>query len=190
MLHFSRVKAAIILGVCLIGMLLAVPSFLKPGLLPSWIPQPRINLGLDLQGGSYLLLEVDVKTVLKERLLDLRSQARQALIKARVPHNAVTAHDQNVTIDFASEADLIAGRKALADLLQETTPSNATLLTPQVEGTRLTLRLSPAALTDLTSKAIEQSVSIVRRRIDETGVNEPAIRGSRFPRSGRAKGHG
>ena len=68
MLHFSRSRTILILAACLLGALLAVPNFLAPGSLPSWVPQPRINLGLDLQGGSHLLLEVDMKTVLKERL--------------------------------------------------------------------------------------------------------------------------
>jgi SecD/SecF fusion protein len=175
MLHFSRAKSALILGTCLLGMLLAVPSFLKPGILPSWVPQPRVNLGLDLQGGSYLLLEVDMKTVLKERLLDLRSQVRQALIQARVPHGALAARAESVSVDLPSEADAAAARKALADVLAMSTAGGAPLLTPVVEGSRLKLTLSPAALTDMASKAVEQSVSIVRRRIDETGVNEPAV---------------
>ena len=56
MLHFSRLKAGMILCVCLLGILLSIPSFTSPGRLPAWYPQPRVNLGLDLQGGSYLLL--------------------------------------------------------------------------------------------------------------------------------------
>ena len=100
MLHFSRLKTALIFGVCLIGALLAVPNFIKPGVLPAWVPQPRINLGLDLQGGSYLLLEVDLKTVLKERLVELRSEVVQALVKARVPHGGATVRDQSVSIDL------------------------------------------------------------------------------------------
>ena len=57
MLVFSRFKAALIIGVCLLGVALSIPSLMPPGVLPAWLP--RINLGLDLQGGSYLLLEVD-----------------------------------------------------------------------------------------------------------------------------------
>jgi SecD/SecF fusion protein len=175
MLHFSRMKAVLILGACLFGMLLAVPNFLKPGTLPAWVPQPRVNLGLDLQGGSYLLLEVDMKTVLKERLIDLRSQVRQALMQAHVPHSGLTVRDQGVSVQLPSEVDVATARKALADVIGNRTAANTPLLIANVDGTLLTLTLSPAALTDMASKAVEQSVSIVRRRIDETGVNEPVV---------------
>ena len=131
-------------------------------------------MGLDLQGGSYLLLEVDLKTVLKERLVELRSEVVQALVKARVPHGGVTVRDQSVSIDL-SEADVPAARKALADVLAGRTAMSAPLFVEAIEGSRLTLTLSPAAIGDLESKTIEQSVSIVRRRIDETGVNEPVV---------------
>jgi len=63
MLHFSKTKVWIIAIVCALGVLLSLPNFIKPGTLPDWVPHRHINLGLDLQGGSYLLLEVDMDTV-------------------------------------------------------------------------------------------------------------------------------
>jgi SecD/SecF fusion protein len=177
MLHFSRSRTALIIGACLLGVLLAVPNFLAPGTLPSWLPQPRINLGLDLQGGSHLLLEVDMKTVLKERLTNARSEIRQALLKAQVPHRGLGVIDQGVSVQLASEQDVAVARKALADILQTRTEGSANVLLfdQRIDGTRLILTLSPAALTDIAGKAVQQSVSIVRRRIDETGVNEPVV---------------
>jgi SecD/SecF fusion protein len=154
-----------------------VPNFIAPATLPAWLPQPRINLGLDLQGGSHLLLEVDMKTVLKERLINARSEVRQALLKAQVPHQGLGVLDQGVSVQFASDQDLTAGRKALADLLQTRSEgsANALLYDQKLDGNRLIITLSPVALTDLATKAVGQSVSIVRRRIDETGVNEPVV---------------
>ena len=113
MLHFSRIKTAVVLGTCLLGVFLAVPNFIAPGRLPAWLPQPRVNLGLDLRGGSYLLLEADLKTVLKERLTNVRSEVRQALMKAQVPHQGLGVMDQGVSIQFASEQDLATGRRRL-----------------------------------------------------------------------------
>ena len=167
----------LVIAACLLGALLAVPNFIAPGALPTWMPQPRINLGLDLQGGSHLLLEVDMKTVLKERLTNVRSEVRQALQKAQVPHRGLGMLDQGVSVQFASEQDVAAARKALADLLQTRSDGSANVLLfdQAVDGTRLILSLSPAGLTDLATKAVGQSVSIVRRRIDETGVNEPVV---------------
>jgi SecD/SecF fusion protein len=177
MLHFSRSKSALVIAACLLGALLAVPNFFTPDALPTWVPQPRINLGLDLQGGSHLLLEVDMKTVLKERLTNVRSEVRQALLKAQVRNRGLGVLDEGVSVQLGSEQDVAAARKALADLLQTRSAGSANVLLfdQKVDGTRLILTLSPAALTDTATKAVEQSVSIVRRRIDETGVNEPVV---------------
>jgi SecD/SecF fusion protein len=166
-----------IIAACVLGALLAAPNFLAPGSLPTWVPQPRINLGLDLQGGSHLLLEVDMKTVLKERLANTRSEIRQALLKAQVPHRGISVSERGVSVQLASEADVAAARKALSDILRARTDgsANALLFDEKVDGARLILTLSSAALTDIATKAVEQSVSIVRRRIDETGVNEPVV---------------
>jgi SecD/SecF fusion protein len=166
MLHFSRSKTLLILGVCLLGILLAVPNFLAHRTLPPWIPQPRVNLGLDLQGGSYLLLEVDMKTVVRDRLTNLRSEVRQALAKAQVAHRGVDILEQGVSVQLASEQDAAAPRKALGTILQLRSdgPANALFLEQRLEGARLVLTLSPAALADMATKAVEQSVSIVRRR--------------------------
>jgi SecD/SecF fusion protein len=177
MLHFSRSKTLIIIGLCLLGVLLAVPNFLGQGALPAWVPQPRVNLGLDLQGGSYLLLEVDMKTVIRDRLTNLRSEVRQALAKAQVAHRGVDVLEQGLSVQLASEPDAAAARKALAPILQLRSegPAYALFFDQKLDGARLILTLSPAALSDMATKAVEQSVSIVRRRIDETGVNEPAV---------------
>src|SRR6516162_5456620 len=171
MLRFSRFRTGLIIGACVLGALLAVPNFLAPGSLPSWAPHSRINLGLDLQGGSHLLLEVDMKTVIKDRIANARSEIRQALLKAHVPHRALGLLDRGVSVQLASDQDVAAARKALADTLRTRTEgsANALLFDEKVDDTQLILTLSPAALTDLATKAVEQSVSIVRRRIDETG---------------------
>jgi SecD/SecF fusion protein len=177
MLRFSRLQSALIVGVCLLGLLLSVPNFLRPGALPAWIPQRTVNLGLDLQGGSYLVLEIDSKTVVKERLLNIRSEIRQALLKARVPNQGVTATDQGVSILFSSDGGIPAARTALAEIINARSdgPAGATLMDVRIDGPRLTLQMTAAAIADMNAKAAEQSVSIVRRRIDEVGVNEPVV---------------
>ena len=66
MMYFSRLKTWTVLGVCLAGLLLCLPNLFAPP--TNWMPWRTIHLGLDLRGGSYLLLEVDMTTVMKERL--------------------------------------------------------------------------------------------------------------------------
>ncbi len=177
MFRFSRLKSALIIGVCLLGILLSVPNFLRPGTLPTWIPQRTVNLGLDLQGGSYLVLEVDTKTVVKERLLSLRAEVRKALIQAHVPNQGIAGTDQGVRVTLASEGDASAAQKALAEIINEKSGDigSARLVDLKVDGNQLNLQLSSAGIAAMISKATEQSVAIVRRRIDEVGVNEPVV---------------
>ena len=177
MLHFSRFKTILILGVCLLGILLSIPNFLRPGILPDWVPQPRVNLGLDLQGGSYLLLEVDMNSVVKERLAGARAAVAETLRKGKIPFTSVVADKDKVTLTAADPTQLETARKALQDVLSERVdgPSRSLYFLSTVQGNTLVLKLNPQAITDLSAKAVEQSISIVRRRIDETGVNEPIV---------------
>jgi SecD/SecF fusion protein len=177
MLHFSRFKAILILGVCLLGILLSIPNLLRPGTLPAWVPQPRVNLGLDLQGGSYLLLEVDMNSVIKERLAGARAAVAETLRKGKVPFTSVVADKDKVTLTAADPTQLETARQALHEVLSERVdgPTRSLYFLTTVQGNTLVLKLNPQALTDLSTKAVEQSISIVRRRIDETGVNEPIV---------------
>jgi SecD/SecF fusion protein len=177
MLIFSRLKTAIVLGICLAGAVICTFAFIPASRLPAWMPHPEINLGLDLQGGSYLLLEVDTKAVIKERLDSLRAQAAQALREAGIRHSGLVARDRTLTIQLLADADVERAQKALAEIITARSegPSRASLLTADVQGTRLMLTLSEPGLVDVTSKAVQQSIAIVRRRIDETGVNEPVV---------------
>jgi SecD/SecF fusion protein len=177
MLMFSRLKAAAILGVCLIGLALSALAFTPADRLPAWAPHPHINLGLDLQGGSYLLLEVDTKALVKERLDAARAQAVQALRAANIRHSGLFVRDRALTIQLQSEADRPALERGLAELLAAKSegPMAAPLYTATADGSRLVLTMTDQGVADLTTKAVQQSVAIVRRRIDETGVNEPVV---------------
>ena len=71
MLHFPKWKIVTVLFVLIVGTVLAIPSLLPRAALdalPDWLPKATVNLGLDLQGGSHLLLEVDMDTLIKLRL--------------------------------------------------------------------------------------------------------------------------
>src|SRR6202012_2957475 len=94
MMYFSRMKTTLILGICLLGMLLGVPNLISAP--ASWMPWRTVHLGLDLQGGSYLLLEVDMKAVVKERLGGLVGGVRQALRSGQIFYQTLEAQpDQN-----------------------------------------------------------------------------------------------
>ena len=82
MMYFSRAKTLSILGVCVLGILLCLPNlFDAPN---AWVPWRRAHLGLDLRGGSYLLMQVDMDAVQHERLDALADNARSLLLKEHI----------------------------------------------------------------------------------------------------------
>lgn len=176
MMYFSRLKTALILAVCVLGALLCLPNLL-PSPAP-WLPWRTLNLGLDLRGGSYLLLEVDMKAVIRARLDALTDAVRQALRPGNIFYQGLAAQpDQNqVVLRLRDPSQTQAAVEALRPLTTADSASGRPDidLSSDPDGT-IRLTLSPAALSERASSAVLQSIEIVRRRIDETGVVEPQI---------------
>lgn len=187
MLHFSKSKIAWILGVCLVGVIFALPNVLPSSVTEkSWYigPTKTINLGLDLQGGAHLLLEVQVEVVYRERLGNLKSDVRRALRNReeniRIQHGTRVSGDVlRVMITDPSQTDLAMTQlKDLASAVQGPLGIGAAAkefdlaLTPDGE---ITFTLTEAAKHSIESSAVSQSIEIVRRRIDELGTREPII---------------
>src|SRR5690348_8456135 len=92
-------KSVLILGTCLIGLILTLPNFIPQGTLaglPGFFPKNRIVLGLDLQGGSSLLLEVQTDAIVKEKLENLVNDLRGALRQARIGYRGLGAQGNTV----------------------------------------------------------------------------------------------
>jgi len=174
--YFSRLKSALILGSCVLGILLCIPNLLaSPG---AWLPWRTIHLGLDLRGGSYLLLEVDMKAVVKERLEGLVDAVRGALRPGNIFYQTLTAQpDQNrVLLRLRDPAQLEAAMAAVRPLAtSENASGRPDLDIASTPDGQITLALSPVALAERGTAAVQQSIEIVRRRIDETGVADPQI---------------
>jgi SecD/SecF fusion protein len=175
MLHFSKAKIWMIAAVCALGVLFSLPNFISPGTLPAWVPQNRVNLGLDLQGGSYLLLEVDMETVIRERLEGALDTARTALRTANIRYTDLAVRDRAVTFTLNDASQAEAARAALGDLLSAGLSQTQRDFNFSNDGPRVQVALTDAGISDRAARAVEQSIEIVRRRIDETGVNEPVI---------------
>ncbi len=176
MMYFSRLKTALILGACVLGVLLSIPNLMPAP--ASWLPWRTIHLGLDLRGGSYLLMEVDMTAVIKERLDGLADGARRSLDKAGVrPYSLAAQTADNrllVKLPDATKADAaIAALRELATTSQQIGARPDLDFAAVPEG--VTVTLSPVALNERATQAVQQSIEIVRRRIDETGVVDPQI---------------
>ena len=182
MMVFARWQIWSIVAICLAGVLFTMPNLFPRDQAgwPSWLPHRQINLGLDLRGGSYLLLEVDMATVVKERIENLLDSARGGLRTANVPFTAIEAQPRGIAVRLRDPAQLAEGQKVLRDLITTTGAalsgnSISDLELVSTPDGALTLTLTEAGLRDKATQAIAQSIEIIRRRIDETGVNEPQI---------------
>lgn len=184
MLRISRWASFFIIAVCAISIFVALPNVLPKEVreqIPSWLPSETVNLGLDLQGGSYLLLEVDVDYVRRERMETLVADIRTALRKAGVAYSGlgVTANGAQVTItdpaqmQTAREAlDPLAGNVGLSGLLGG---AQKEFDLTQGDGGSIVFSITESAQTQLRQRAVQQSIEVVRRRIDELGTREPTI---------------
>ena len=100
-------RTAVVVAVCLFGVLSLLPNFLPQSVrdgLPGFLPNRAITLGLDLQGGSYLLLEVDVAPVFKERLESMVGDVRAGLRAARIGYRGLGVQGDTVTLTLTDPA--------------------------------------------------------------------------------------
>src|SRR3954465_12434949 len=179
MMFFARWKTAAILAVCLLGTLLCVPNLFPKAELPAWARQ--FSLGLDLRGGSYLLLEVDMTAVVRERLESLADAARTKLRQQNIGYVNLAADPANRRVSFRvrEPGQAAAAPAAIGEQANPITSSTGSSV-PDIEVTSapdgtITATLTEAGLRAKASGAVEQSIEIVRRRIDETGVAEALI---------------
>ena len=171
MIYFAKWKVILILGICLLGVVFAAPNFLsaqQAAALPSWMPSKQVSLGLDLQGGSHLLLEVAVDSVLAERLEAVVDTMRTALRKARINYGELGVDGMAAGVKIKDPAQTEQARQLMRNL-------DSDFSVEVTDISRITLRLTEKSIRDRRTAAIEQSIEIVRRRIDETGVREPTI---------------
>ena len=182
MLQFERWKVVLISIVCLLGVLFTIPNFIAKERLagmPGWLPSQQINLGLDLRGGSYLLLEVDVTTAIEDQLQALVSEVRGSLRSEGVGYTGLGVRGDKVAVRITDTAQLPAALGTIEDLSNPVGGvfggGGETELDVRQDGNLITIGYSEAAVAQKTRSAVQQSIEIVRRRIDELGTTEPLI---------------
>jgi preprotein translocase subunit SecD len=182
MLYFSRWKAVATLLTAFVVCLFAVPNFFSDATIKSWPSwaQRHVVLGLDLQGGSHILLEVDANFVRKEKAEQLRDEVRRVLRDAKVGYTGLVVRGLAVEVRIRDESDFQA---ALAKLRELSLPLGGILsatgqrsLDVTDAGNRVVqLSITQPAITERIRQAIEQSIQIVERRVNELGTVEPLI---------------
>jgi preprotein translocase subunit SecD len=179
LLDFPRWKVTSIIGVLLIAVLLSVPSLLPERITDkSPIHLPRINLGLDLAGGSYILLEANTDDVKVARIESMREQVATEMRrgKPQIAIGDISGRDGKLSFMVRDASQVDAARERL---LPMTTGAG---LTGQrdwdiavVDSTRFELTPTKVGLVQAIDRAMGDATEVVRRRIDELGTREPTI---------------
>lgn len=180
MLQVASWRVILVIVATVFGVLYASPNFIPAQLreqLPGFLPSQGINLGLDLRGGSQLLLEIDSADVLQRQLDNTADQMAAALQAAspRIRYTGRGVVDGAARVRLVDIADRDRAMQALRPLAQN--PAGGDPILTFSEGTDgvLEARMSPDYIRQLTRQAAEQSREVIRRRIDPTGTAEVSI---------------
>lgn len=183
MLHFERWKIWSIVAVVLFGLLAGLPNLLNAGFLrdrwPAFLPHNKINLGLDLRGGSYLLLEADIEQLKKKWFESVVNDARKSLREAKIPYSGLGQSVDGVRFRVSKPEDAAKAlelaktklRRPVSVLLGGTGSSDLEIKSED-SGNLIVITPTPEALNERIGNAMSAAQEVVRRRIDALGTTD------------------
>lgn len=178
MLDFPAWKKAWLWLVTLACALAAIPSLyaLTGARWPAILPEPMVNLGLDLAGGSHILLEADAQQVAQQRLETMEESVRSAmrLASPRIQIGEISTRGGRLSFMLRSPADIDRAREALMPLMNGTGLQRDWDLAV-VDQTRFVLTPTQSGVARALDDAMNVAVEVIRKRIDELGTREPTI---------------
>lgn len=182
MLDFPRWKVIMIALTSLIGVMLAMPNFLSDEQiesLPGFLPSSQITLGLDLQGGAHFLMEVDSSSIISNLLLDKGQSIRDDLREKSILHRYRVIGERLIftLTDTAQreEAVQVINDSAIQVGVSLTSVGADDISVQEGTGAIINVVLSEDAVLEKKIQAVQQSIEVLRRRIDGTGTKEPTI---------------
>ena len=175
MLYFSKLRIIFISLISLIFIFFASSNLLK---FSNEILNKKINLGLDLQGGSYLLLEIDNSPVIEQKLQNLSITIRNYFKEKNIRIRNIKLSDQQLSFSVEDEFKQII-LDEFSDEESEINPYYQRFKSHQLEieedNNVLTVNFSRQGIIEIKTSSQDQALEIVRRRVDEIGTNEPNI---------------
>jgi SecD/SecF fusion protein len=194
MLRYSATKIIAVLALTVAGFLYAMPNLFSPEAratieksIPSWVPawivpHRAVVLGLDLQGGSHVLLEVDTNDLARTQLTIMREDVRRILREERVgTQGGIIALPRGLQIRLTNPTDREKLLRRLRELAQPIgnqilgQTGNSTIdITDNPDGL-VQMTLTEAGLRDRITRAIGQAIEVLRKRVDALGTTEPSI---------------
>ena len=174
-MRYFKLKIFIYMAVMLLGLVTALPSLLPSQWLtttPSWYQQHKVTLGLDLRGGSHLLLHIDDKKLVAETSLQFADSLSSALRENAISAAPAKVAADGLTVILRNSAQRDAAQQLAADLQKGQVPRQFKV---SIVDNGLQIVMTKSYRTALLADAVERSVEVLKRRINETGVVEPLI---------------
>ncbi len=184
MLYFTRWKAAAIIGAILLGVLMALPNALPPevrGSLPGFLPSSPVTLGLDLRGGSHVLLEVDRDDLEDQLARQLIGDIRQVMREDRIRYSGLGRQNGIISVRITEAGDFDRAYDRLRDLVRPVSVGffgqgdTAPEFDVRRQGDQVIFGFTTAGVEAKIDRAVQQSLEIVGHRINALGTTEPTI---------------
>ncbi len=179
MLDFPRWRVWMLTSIVLLGVLFAIPSVLPTNIraqVAQYLPTPTINLGLDLAGGSHILLEADTSQLAQTRLESLEDSVRSAMRRAepRIAIDDVSRSNGQLSFTVTEASQVDAAREALLSLTSNTTGGRDWNIGVN-DGNRIILTPAGAGNETALDQAMDTAKDVIDRRINALGTLEPTI---------------
>lgn len=176
MLKGIKIRAALALVICLVGVFYLIPS-LTPDLPDIWkkyLPTDKIRLGLDLQGGTHLVLEVDTAKAVESTIERLANDVKETMMTNKVRFLHLEGAKKSDAISF--ELPDSASRTAFDKVIKDNYPDLETA-SSEVRGGKevVFLKIKNKRIEEIKKMAVEQSLETIRNRVDQFGITEPEI---------------
>ena len=171
MLRLNKWNIVFVLSILILGIYYVIPNLYGKSevtALPNFLSKKQVNLGLDLQGGSHLLLEVDTQAVLKEKSEDLVDNIRSSLRKEKIKYSNLGSKLSGAIVKITNLENVDAAKNRIRENIDKRILVNN-------EDNFINVIFSEEYIADVKLKTVEQSIEVVRKRVDESGTKEPSI---------------
>ncbi|MBZ9733717.1 protein translocase subunit SecDF [Mesorhizobium sp. CA18] len=184
MLYFSRLKMILIWLAVAVTVILAAPNLFPASVLaqlPSWVPKRQMTLGLDLQGGSHILLQMDQNDLVKDQLQTTRDEIRTLLRDAKIQYTGLGGTGRTVQVRINDASQVEAAKTALKPITNPVTAglfaggSVQSMALDDSEPGLLKFTVTDAGIKYRTTTALSQAIEVVERRVNALGTTEPIV---------------
>ncbi|TPJ29377.1 protein translocase subunit SecDF [Mesorhizobium sp. B2-7-2] len=184
MLYFSRLKMILIWLAVAITVILAAPNLFPASTLaqlPSWVPKRQMTLGLDLQGGSHILLQMDQNDLIKDQLQTTRDEIRTLLRDAKIQYTGLGGTGRTVQVRINDSSQVEAAKTALKPITNPVAAglfaggSVQSMALDDSDPGLLKFTVTDAGIKYRTSTALSQAIEVVERRVNALGTTEPIV---------------